>query len=292
VFGELDRVTDQLRKKPKDQPLLAQTVALYHIVVEGMLAVPGQHFIQRYVKKLDILPGFKAGIDNVSRDESRHVAFGIKFLGELIRSSKECRDAAIELWDRVLPWAVGVFVPPNRDRAYAECFDFTLEEIYAFGYRSFETKLKRLGIAPDEIPMLTRQGLDESYEERARQAWVLIDAGVIGDDRREPKLSREAMELLFDGATRSINLEVARSLGGPVEWSFTDFEPWHMVVTNGHAEAKPGSVDNAVLRLEVSSADWARIAMRRADPRIALLKRRLKLHGSLSARAKLPKLFI
>jgi hypothetical protein len=140
--------------------------------------------------------------------------------------------------------------------------------------------------------MMKRQGVDESYEERSRQAWVLIDAGIIGDDRREPQLTREAMEILFEGAARSANLEIARSLGGPVEWSFTDFEPWHMVVTNGHAEAKPGSVDNPALRLEISSADWARIAMNRADPRIALLKRRLKLHGSLSARAKLPKLFL
>jgi hypothetical protein len=291
IFEELDRITDQLRKKPKDKALLAQTVALYHVVVEGMLAVPGQHFIQRYVKKFDILPGFKEGIDNVSRDEARHVAFGIKFLGELVRSSKECRDAAIELWDRVLPWAVGVFVPPNRDREYAECFGFTLTEIYAFGYRSFETKLKRVGISMEEIPMMRQQGLEETYEERARQAWVLIDAGILGDDRREPEVTREAMEILFEGAARSANLEVARSLGGPIEWLFTDSEPWHMVVTNGHAEAKPGKVDNAALQLEVSSADWARIAMRRADPRLALLRRRLKLHGSLTARAKLPKLF-
>jgi hypothetical protein len=291
IFDELDRLTDQLRKKPKDKAMLAQTVALYHVVVEGMLAVPGQHFIQRYVKKFDILPGFKEGIDNVSRDEARHVAFGIKLLGDLVRSSKECRDAAIELWDRVLPWAVGVFVPPNRDREYAECFDFTLTEIYAFGYRSFETKINRVGITMEEIPMMRQQGLEESYEERARQAWVLIDAGIIGDDRREPEVTREAMEILFDGAARSVNLEVARSLGGPIAWLFTDFEPWHMVVTNGHAEAKPGKVDNAALALEVSSADWARIAMRRADPRIALLRRRLKLHGSLTARAKLPKLF-
>jgi hypothetical protein len=292
IFGELDRITDQLRKKPKDRALLAQSIALYHVVVEGMLAVPGQHFIQRYVKKLDILPGFKEGIDNVSRDEARHVAFGIKLLGDLMRSSKDCRDAAIELWDRVLPWAVGVFVPPNRDRSYAECFDFTLQEIYAFGYRSFETKLKRLGVGPEEIPMMKRQGLEDSYEERARQAWVLIDDGIIGDDRREPQVSRESMEILFDGAVRALNLDVARSLGGPVEWTFTDFEPWHMVVTNGHAEAKPGRVENAVLRLEVSSADWARIAMGRADARIALLKRRLKLHGAITARAKLPKLFL
>ena len=163
VFAELDRVTEALRRKPKDRELLAQTIALYHIVIEGMLAIPGQHFIQRYVKKFDILPGFRSGIDNVSRDESRHVAFGIKFLGDLIRSSNDCRDAAIEMWNRVFPFTTGVFVPPNYDGSYAECWDFTLEEIYAFGYRSLVTKLKRLGIEPTEIRMLSRQDQSLSY---------------------------------------------------------------------------------------------------------------------------------
>lgn len=291
VFGELDRLTDALRKKPKDRALLTQVVALYHVVIEGVLAIPGQHFIQRYVEKLDILPGFTEGITHVSRDESRHVAFGIKFLGELVRSSDECRAAALELWDRVMPWAAGVFVPPNRDRSYAEVFDFTLEEIFAFGMRSFETKLNRMGFQLEEIDLFRTQDLTVSYEERARRAWVLIDAGVIGDDTREPELNPEAFELLFDAMTRVMDIDVARSLGGPVEWDFTDADSWHLVVTNNHVEAKPGSAGENALRLEASSADWAKIAAGRIDPRMALLKRKLKVHGSLSAKAKLPKLF-
>ena len=291
IFGELERLTDALRKKPKDKPLLAQSVALYHVIVEGVLAIPGQHFIQRYVEKYDILPGFSEGITNVSRDESRHVAFGIKFLGELIRSSDECRQAAIELWDRVTPWTVGVFVPPNRDRSYAESFGFTLEEIFSFGLRSYETKLKRVGVDPSEIRMLKVQDLSQSYDERARRAWVLIDDGVVGDDEREPSLSEEAYEILFGGMVATLDLDVARSLGGPIEWDFTDADAWHLVVTNGHAEAKPGKAGEPALRLEASSADWAKIAVGRVDPRWALLKRRLKVHGQLSAKAKLPRLF-
>jgi hypothetical protein len=62
-------------------------------------------------------------------------------------------------------------------------------------------------------------------------------------------------------------------------------------VTNGHAEAKPGKAGDAALRMEIASADWAKIAVGRTDPRWALLKRRLKVHGSWSAKAKLPKLF-
>jgi hypothetical protein len=291
IFEELDRVTDALRKKPKDLALLTQTIALYHVVIEGMLAVPGQHFIQRYVKKLDILPGFSEGIDNVSRDESRHVAFGIKFLKDLMASSMECRAAAIEMWNRVLPWTVGVFVPPGHDPGYAECFDFTLTEIYAFGLRSFETKIKRVGIDPTDLHLLTRDDWSLPYEDRARRMWVLIECNVMGDDRLEPHPTREALEILFDGMARLIDLDVARSIGGPILWDFVDTEPWHLVVTDGHAEAKPGRAGEPALVLEVSSSDWAKIAVGRSDARWALLTRRLKLHGSWPAKAKLPKLF-
>ena len=291
VFDELDRVTESLRKKPKDRELLTQTVALYHLVVEGLLATPGQHFIQRYVEKLQILPGFRQGIDNVSRDESRHVAFGVKLLGELVRSSRDCRSAAIEMLDRVLPWSVGVFIPPNLDHEYTECFDFTLVEIYAFGLRGFETKLRRIGIEPGEIRVFSREDRSLSYEDRSRRLWVLLEDGIMGDDRREPNVSAPAFEILFDGMARAIDLEVARSLGGPIQWDITDGEPWHIVVTNGHAEAKPGSAGEPALRLETTAADFAKIAVEREDPRWSLLKRKLKVHGSLSAKAKLPKLF-
>ncbi|MGH2698826.1 MAG: ribonucleotide-diphosphate reductase subunit beta [Actinomycetota bacterium] len=291
VFDELDRVTGALRRKPKDKTLLAQSLALYHVVVEGMLAIAGQHFIQRYLGERRILPGFFEGINNVSRDESRHVAFGIAFLGELVRASDECRSAAIELWDRVLPWTVGVFIPPNFDRDYTEAFGFTLEEIYAFGLRSLETKLSRIGIDPEEVSLLARENRSLSYEERARRLWVLIESGVLGDDRREPQPSAEALEILFDSMTRSIDLDVARSLNGPIEWRFTDAEPWHIVVTNGHAEAKPGEAGPAALTFETTTSEWAKIAVERTRPLQSVARRKLRLSGSLAAKAKARKLF-
>ena len=291
VFSELDHVTDELRKKPHDRALLAQSLALYHVIIEGTLAVPGQHFIQRYLKKLDLLPGFSEGINNVSRDEARHVAFGIKFLGDLIRSSGECRAAAIEMWSRVLPWSAGVFIPPNFDRRYVECFDFTLIDIFAFGMRSFTTKLRRLGIEPSEIGLLAREDLEESYEERARRAWVLIESGVIGDDRREPELQPEAYEIIFEGMARALNLDIARTLDGPIEWNFTDADPWHIVVVDGHAEAKPGRAGRPAVKFTSSSSEWAKFAVGRTDPRRAILSRKLRVKTSPRNLARLPKLF-
>ncbi|MGH2752186.1 MAG: ribonucleotide-diphosphate reductase subunit beta [Actinomycetota bacterium] len=291
VFDELDRVTAALRRKPKDKALLAQSLALYHVVVEGMLAIAGQHFIQRYLGERKILPGFFEGMNNVSRDESRHVAFGIAFLGELVGSSDECRSAAIELWDRVLPWAVGVFIPPGFDRSYTEAFGFMLEEIYAFGLRSFETKLARIGINPEEISLLAREDRSLPYEERARRLWVLIESRILGDDRQEPRPTPEALEILFESMTNSMDLQVARSLAGPIEWRFSDAGPWHIVVTNGHAEAKPGRAGVAALTFETSASEWAKIAVQRTSPVHALAHRRLKLRGSWSAKTKAAKLF-
>jgi len=291
VFAELDRVTGALKKRPKDKPRLAQALALYHVVVEGMLAIAGQHFIQRYLEQRAILPGFLEGMNHVSRDESRHVAFGVAFLGNLVRESDECRAAAIELWDRVLPWAVGVFIPPGYDRAYTEAFGFTLEEIYAFGLRSFEMKLERIGIDPEEVALLQREDRSHPYEERARRLWVLIETGVLGDDGREPQPTGEALEILFAGMTKSLDLEVARSLKGPIEWRFDDAGPWHIVVSNNRAEAKPGPADNPALTFETSTAQWARIAAGRTHPVRSMARRRLRLRGPLAAKAKAPRLF-
>jgi hypothetical protein len=292
IFEELDRVTDELRKKPRDQALLAQAIALYHIVIEGTLAVPAQHFIQRYVRELGIMPGFSYGINNVSRDESRHVAFGVKLLGELVSGSRECRAAAIELWDRALRWAAGVFIPPGFDTSYAESLGFTLEDIYAFGVRSFETKVRRIGVEPAEIPLLKLENAGLPYDERARRFWVLIRAGVIGDDRRTPEPTPEALSILFDSMARAARPEVARAFDRPVEWRFTDGRPtWHVRFTDGRAEAIEGAAPGRAVRIRARSSDLALIAMGRADPRRLAATRRLKVSGPPRLLLKLPKLF-
>lgn len=290
VFEELDRVTSELRRKP-GRELLTQSVALYHVVVEGLLAIPGQHFIQRYLEKQQILPGFLEGINNVSRDESRHVAFGIKFLGDLIRESPDCRAAAIEMWNKVLPWTAGVFVPPGYDRSFTESFGFTLEEIYAFGMRSFETKLSRVGVSPDEMGLYSQAEMSLPHLERARRVWILVKAGVIGDDRVEPKLDGEALQILFDMMSGAVNQRVASTMKGPLQFDFTDAGPWHLQLNGGGISGGPGRAENPSLRLEVASSDWAKLATQRLTPLKAVASRKLKLHGSPSAKAKLTKLF-
>ena len=92
VFDRLDRMADELRRD-RSLPKFAQAIALYHMVVEATLAQPGQHFIEDYFAKAGTMPGFSEGMENVSRDEQRHIGFGVKVLAELFAESDECKAA-------------------------------------------------------------------------------------------------------------------------------------------------------------------------------------------------------
>ncbi len=290
VFGELDRITAELRRRPRDRALLAQAVALYHFVVEGMLATASQHFIQRYIRSLGLLPGFAEGMARVARDESRHVAFGVWLLGGLVQRDDEARDAAIALWERVLPWAAGVFVPPGMDTSYAECFGFTIPEILAFGLRSFETKVRRAGIEPRAVPLLAAEPEAATFEERGERLWTLVRDRILGTDD-DPEPTERSLELILEAAARVMHEPTARSLGGPVQWEFRDGPPYHVVAVGSGLEARRGRAAAPALTIECSVRDWARIVMRRSDPRLALLAGRIRIHGPIQAKVKLPRLF-
>src|SRR5204863_3091690 len=133
-------------------PKFAQAIALYHMVVEATLAQPGQHFIEDFFTKSGALPGFSEGMVNVSRDEQRHIGFGVKVLSELFAESDECKAAVVELMREIMPYSLAVFVPPNWDLEYTRCYGFELEDIYAFGLRSVRAKWRATGYPLEDMP--------------------------------------------------------------------------------------------------------------------------------------------
>ncbi|MBV9685182.1 MAG: ribonucleotide-diphosphate reductase subunit beta, partial [Solirubrobacterales bacterium] len=107
VFERLDRMADELRRD-RSRPKLAQAITLYHLVIEASLAQPGQHFIEEGLGRRELLPGLRRGIAHVSRDEQRHIAFGVKMLADLVRDDADCRPAIEELLREVLPFTTAV----------------------------------------------------------------------------------------------------------------------------------------------------------------------------------------
>src|ERR687895_863117 len=81
LFDEmLKSRVDRLARDPEDLETLVEAITLYHMVIEGMLALTGQHFIIRYNEDVGTIPGFVEGFSNIARDEHRHVAYGTWFL--------------------------------------------------------------------------------------------------------------------------------------------------------------------------------------------------------------------
>lgn len=289
VFGELDRLTDRLRRQPHSRALLARNILLYHIVVEGLLAHPGQHFMLQSLAAHSLLPGFASGIAHISRDESRHMAFGIQALAELVAESLLNRRAVIAQLDRVLPWAVAVFVPPNFDENYIRVFGIEPLDLYTFALRSLAAKLKRVGIQPSEVPALVKLGADLPPETQARRTMRLLRAGVLSGDV-PLHLDDEVIALLFDGLERLVNMRPGASLPGAIQWEFTDAPPWYLASEGNRLVARQGHADDPVVVLRCTLANWALIAGNQLDPRWAVATRRLRMSGNLRVAFRLPSL--
>jgi ribonucleoside-diphosphate reductase beta chain len=134
--------------EPEDTEALVEAVTLYHMVIEGMLALTGQHFIVDYNEREGTLPGFVEGFSNVARDEHRHVAFGSVFLRERVEEDERYRVAIQRTLEEAAPVADGVLSPPwaTGDDDW-ELFGYTLAETREFAATCLMRRLKVIGVA-------------------------------------------------------------------------------------------------------------------------------------------------
>jgi ribonucleoside-diphosphate reductase beta chain len=138
---------DRLARRPEDLETLVEAITLYHMIIEGMLALTGQHFIISYNEDNGTLPGFVEGFNNVARDEHRHVAFGARFLREMADADPRYREAIERTLVECGPAADGVLQPPWYEEGM-EVFGVSLEETRVFAMKALERRLKVIGLAP------------------------------------------------------------------------------------------------------------------------------------------------
>jgi ribonucleoside-diphosphate reductase beta chain len=140
--------TGRLSEEPGDTEALVEAVTLYHMVIEGMLALTGQHFIMDYNEREGTLPGFVEGFQNVARDEHRHVAFGSVFLREKAREDQRYKDAIQRTLEESLPVADGVLSPPWAPEGDDwEMFGVSLAETREFAGTCLMRRLKVIGLS-------------------------------------------------------------------------------------------------------------------------------------------------
>jgi ribonucleotide reductase beta subunit family protein with ferritin-like domain len=279
VFDRLDRMADELRKD-RSLPKFAQAITLYHLVVEATLAQPGQHFIEDYFAKAGTMPGFSAGMENVSRDEQRHIGFGVKVLTELVAESDECKAAIDEILLEVMPYSVAVFIPPNFDREYTRCWGFELEDIFAFGLQGVRTKWRAIGYPFEEMsPAILPVDHSLDPKELATRQIKLLQAGVLGAPNGRAESDPEIQKIFFDVVARSADTGAANGTPFTVQWRFSDADPWHVVVENGSTRAAAGEAPSADVTFETSWQDWISVSKGELDPFRAVLGRKVRVHG-------------
>jgi ribonucleoside-diphosphate reductase beta chain len=114
LIDALSDVAERIRKEPANLAHLVEGITLYHVIVEGTLALAGQRSILEFYRQNNIFPAFRGGFTAVARDESRHVVFGVKFLREMIQ-----RDAANAMTikasiDKYAPVALTALTPADE----------------------------------------------------------------------------------------------------------------------------------------------------------------------------------
>jgi len=296
IFDRLDRMAEELRKD-RSVAKFAQAITLYHLIVEGSLAQPGQHFIEDFFASEETMPGFSSGMANVSRDEQRHIGFGVKVLSELLEEGapgwEENRAAVIELLREVLPYMPGVFQPPNLDRSYTECYGFSLEDIIAFGFKLVRQRWRTIGYPTDEMPPgVFPFDPEHSEEEVAANQVKLLMAGVVGaPNGKTPESDPETQRLYFEMVSRVADPAAANGSPFVLQWRFTDAEPWHLVLDNGSTRAEAGEAPSPNVTIETSWPDWIASAKPDANQLKMMLERRIRPRGKVRDIARLRKVF-
>ena len=126
-----------------------EAVTIYHMVIEGMLALTGQHFIMDYNERMGTLPGFVRGFTLVARDEHRHVAFGARFLRDMARRDPGLGEAIQRALVEVAPAADGVLRPSWVQAGDEDVviLGASVSETRAFALKALERRLKVIGLA-------------------------------------------------------------------------------------------------------------------------------------------------
>lgn len=154
--GGLREIANRIKAAPDDLDLFVEGICTYHLIIEGVLAMTGQRLILQYMEEHGLYPGFQKGFSLVERDEHRHIAFGVRFLKEVMDQDRDRFAPIIERRvHELVPKVVGVFVPPYAESAESfVSYGYDSKQIYGYAYRALKRRMAVIGLdcpPPEEL---------------------------------------------------------------------------------------------------------------------------------------------
>jgi ribonucleoside-diphosphate reductase beta chain len=117
----------------------------YNMIVEGVLAETGYQVYHDALVERDLLPGLRAGLALVKRDESRHIAYGVYLLSRLVSANPELWPVVEERMNELLPVAL-TFVAETFEGYDDDVspFGITLDTVNAWAMSNFQRRFDRI----------------------------------------------------------------------------------------------------------------------------------------------------
>jgi ribonucleoside-diphosphate reductase beta chain len=149
-FGFLAYLVDQIRLNPRDRKLLVSALTNYQMWIEGVLALSVMKITLSFCKENNVLPAFHKGFIATTRDESRHVQFGMKLLAELIHDDPTLIPVVYDTVNTMLAMS----------NTYTQMIDYSVlglqrDTIRNTMIRNLQKKFNMIGLAiPKEIQQL------------------------------------------------------------------------------------------------------------------------------------------
>ena len=287
LFYELlPAVAHEVNTHPRDPVVFARGVALYHILLEGTLAVPGQKYILAFCRDRDVLPEFRSGFTAVARDESRHVGAGVRILQDLIRMDASCVQAVQELIVEALPFASQQFQPPNADFTYLTVLGYQSAELFRFGIESLAKRLRVAGVPfPKTNPMrLPTLGAEPVFPEREMTPVQQM---------LRPMRDQLKPAMVFQGLPMAFNADAAKKLRATYRFDITgeDGGTWTVAVNDGAMQVAEGSDGEHDWRLEMDTDTWIDISTGELMGQEAFMLGRVTVEGDPTVGIRFDEIF-
>jgi len=115
----LPALAQRLASHPKDLDTAVTFVTVYHLVVEGAMFLTGMRYQLEGARRWDRTWGYYQGFTAATRDESRHVLFGVKYLQDMVRQDPARFAPIIQNTIREsLPLIEKTMKPPKGDMSF------------------------------------------------------------------------------------------------------------------------------------------------------------------------------
>lgn len=118
-----------------------RAVAVFHVVSEGVLALNGQRQVVAALRTGSFLPGLRTGFVAMTRDESRHVSFGMEAVRRGVLDGHE--EAVADVLHEALPLAIAIELPDRPTPAERAAARHVAEELRTEALR----RIRQLGLS-------------------------------------------------------------------------------------------------------------------------------------------------